>query len=176
MRIMARKLFSRIRGLRRRTEGAAAVEFAIIGTVFILLIAGVMDLSHAWYMNNLMSNASREGARYGTRYWVTTDPNTGATMRTLPKDLQPTIQNYILNTSEANGGSGWGLSQLMPSDAGATVTLGGLGATETNPFSLAGEDLTVTIKAQKTWFLLGALVPGMGDHIELSVTTTMKCE
>ena len=52
----------------RRTKGAVAVEFALIGTLFILLIAGVLDFGHAWYMKQAITNASREGARYGITY------------------------------------------------------------------------------------------------------------
>jgi hypothetical protein len=147
------------------------MEFAILGTVFLLFVGGIMDLGHAWYMANLMSNASREGARYGTKY-IPSGSN-----RVLPKDLNPSIGNYILNTSKANGGSGgWGLSQLLPSNANAQVTLGGPAATEVNPAALPGEDLTVTITARKNWFFLGTLVPGLGSSKTLSVTTTMKCE
>jgi Flp pilus assembly protein TadG len=147
------------------------MEFAIIGTVFLLFVGGIMDLGHAWYMTNVMSNASREGARYGTKYI----PN--GTTRVLPKDLAPSIQNYILNTSTGNnGGGGWGLSQYLPSDANIQITLGGPAATETVYTSLPGEDLTVTISAQKTWFFLGSLIPGLGSSKTLTVTTTMKCE
>ena len=45
-----------------RTKGAVAVEFAVIGTVFLILIAGVFDFGHAWYMKQAITNASREGA------------------------------------------------------------------------------------------------------------------
>ncbi len=176
MRRLARAVWVRCRGLRRRTEGSSAVEFAIIGTVFIFMIGGVVDLSHVWYMKNLMANASREGARYGTRYWI--DPVTKT--RILPKDLNPSIQNYILRTAAENGDKGgWGLLQFMPTDANTQVTLGGPASTETDPAALnnpISEDLQVTITARKYWFLIGAIVPTLGNYKDLSVTTTMKCE
>ena len=55
------------RGIRAE-RGAIAVEFAIIFPVLILLVFGIIDFGHAWYMRHMMSDASREGARYGTRY------------------------------------------------------------------------------------------------------------
>ena len=58
------------RGLRGE-QGAIAVEFAIIFPILMVLIFGIIDFGHAWYMKQIVSNASREGARYGTRY--TTD-------------------------------------------------------------------------------------------------------
>ena len=127
-------------------------------------------------MKNLMANASREGARYGTRYWI--DPVTKN--RILPKDLNPSIQNYMLRTNADNGGKGgWGLLQFMPSDANPQASLGGPASTETDPAALnypISEDLQVTITARKYWFILGAIVPTLGNYTDLSVTTTMKCE
>jgi hypothetical protein len=176
MKRLARKVVLRFRLFGRRTEGASAVEFAIIGTVLLFFIGGILDLSHVWYMKNLMANASREGARYGTRYWI--DPTTKN--RILPKNLNPTIQNYILRTNAENGDKGgWGLLQFMPTDANTQVTLGGPASTETDAAALnypMSEDLQVTITSRKYWFILGAFVPTLGDYKDLTVTTTMKCE
>jgi Flp pilus assembly protein TadG len=163
----------RKRGIRGE-HGGVAVEAAIIFPVLMLLVFGIIDFGHAWYMRHLMSDASREGARYGTRYQ--TVPG-NATQRLLPKALNPSISNYILNTAAQNGGSsGWGLTSLLPTDANPVVTPTGAAATETSGIKLAGEDLKVTVTATKTWFVLGNLIPGLGSTETLSVTTTMKCE
>jgi hypothetical protein len=155
----------------RKERGGVALEFAIIVPVLLLLVMGIIDFGHAWYMRHLMSDASREGARYGSRYLTDSSGN-----RLLPKNLNPSIANYILNSAAGNGGSGWGLANYLPADANPTVTLGGAGATESNASILAGEDLTVKVNATKTWFVLGKLIPGFGDSKTLSVTTTMTCE
>ena len=55
------------RGMRGE-RGGVAVEFAIILPVLMLLVFGIIDFGHAWYMRHLMSDGSREEARYGTRY------------------------------------------------------------------------------------------------------------
>ncbi|OGR24820.1 MAG: hypothetical protein A2139_10870 [Desulfobacca sp. RBG_16_60_12] len=150
------------RGMRSE-HGGITVEFAIIFPVLMLLVFGVIDFGHAWYMRHLMSDASREGARYGTRY------KTGnANSRILPRNLSPTVTDYLLHT--------WGLQNLLPADANPNVALGGAGATETNASILAGEDFSVTITAQKNWFVLGKIIPGFADTTTLSVTTTMTCE
>jgi hypothetical protein len=159
---MMKLSFCQMRSLRRE-DGSIAVEFAIIFPILMLLVFGVIDFGHAWYMRHLMSDASREGARYGTRY-TTGNANT----RILPKNLSPTVTDYLLQT--------WGLKNLLPSDANPLVTLGGPAATENNASILAGEDFNVTITAQKTWFVLGKLLPGFGDSTTLRVTTTMTCE
>jgi len=150
------------RGIRSE-RGGVAVEFAIIFPVLMLLVFGIIDFGHAWYMKHMMSDASREGARYATRYVTDSSGH-----RILPLNLNPAVANYVLQT--------YGLTSRLPGDASPTVTPGGAGATETNASVLAGEDFIVTINATKTWFVLGSLIPGFGSSKTLSVTTTMTCE
>lgn len=136
------------------------MEFAIIVPVFLLLTFGIVDFGHAWYMKQLMVNASREGARYGTRYKEIDGT------RVLPTSLN--IQDYVKNT--------WGLSNMLPGDSNPNVTLGGAAATETDPTQLTGKDLTVTVTARKNWLVIGKLVPGLASYLDLSTKTDMKCE
>ena len=161
------------RGIRAE-HGAVAVEFAIVLSVLMVLVFGIIDFGHAWYMRHMMSDASREGARYATRF-KTVAGNT--TQRLLPTALSPSISNYILKTAADNDGSnGFGLNCLLPADANAAAAPTGAAWNETDGTLLAGEDLTVTVTATKTWFVLGKLLPGFGDSVLLTVTTTMKCE
>ena len=46
--------------------GQELVEFAIILPIFALIIFGIFDLGRAVYYYSAMSNAVREGARYGS--------------------------------------------------------------------------------------------------------------
>jgi Flp pilus assembly protein TadG len=148
------------RGLRSE-RGGVAVEFAIVFPILMVLVFGVIDFGHAYYMRHMMSDASREGARYATRY------KTDATgHRILPSSLD--VPTYVLTT--------WGLSSRLPSNASPTVTPSGAAATEANASILAGEDYIVTITATKTWFVLGKLIPSLGSSKTLTVTTTMTCE
>jgi Flp pilus assembly protein TadG len=155
-----------LRGLRdaltdfcRREQGVTAVELAIILPIFLLLAFGIMDFGHAWYMKNMVQNASREGARYGTRYQ--TSSATGA--RLLPSALDPSIINYTKG--------------LLPSSFNPEVTISGAAATESNVSNLPLEDLTVTVKAKKYWLILDKLVPGwVQGYVNISIPTTMKCE
>jgi Flp pilus assembly protein TadG len=156
---------------RHGERGSVAVEIAIILPVLLVVIFGIIDFGHAYYMKHLMSDASREGARYATRYC------TVGTARILPMALNPSVPDFILNTSVENSGKGgWGLKDLLPADANPQVTPGGPGATWTSATTVAGKDLIVTVTATKTWFVLGTLIPGFGSSKLLSVTTTMTCE
>lgn len=46
-----------------RTEGASAVEMAIVLPVLLLLICGIMDLGIIYHQVHYVSEAAREGAR-----------------------------------------------------------------------------------------------------------------
>jgi Flp pilus assembly protein TadG len=143
----------------RGEQGVIAVEFAIILPVLMLLIFGIIDYGHYWYISHEMSDAGREGARYATRY-------TGK----VPKTLDPSISAHVLSSAYANYAS------RLPATPTPTVTPSGPGWDATDPTTLAGKDLVVTVTATKTWWVLGSLIPGFGSSKQLIVTTTMACE
>jgi len=63
-------MFIRLRRLLRRgrgQEGAAAVEFAIVLPLLMLLLAGFFDFGWLFYWNHTVTNASRAGARYAVQ-------------------------------------------------------------------------------------------------------------
>jgi len=145
--------------MRRREEGSISVEFGLLVPVFLLLVFGIVDFGHAFYIKHVITNASREGARYGVKFQTDS-----LGRHIIPNQLNPDIQNYILTT--------WGLNSLLPADANPQVTPGGTGYTS----GLAGDDLTVTVTGRKNWFVLGLLIPTLGSYKDISVTTDMKIE
>ena len=56
--------------LRHNEKGAAAVEFAIILPLLLLLVFGIVEFSLLMYNKAMITNASREGARRGIVYRV----------------------------------------------------------------------------------------------------------
>jgi len=135
------------------------VEFAAVTLVFLLIVSGIMDLGHAFYMNQVVTNASREGARYGITYQTDTNGN-----RIPPSSLPTSIQSYLVNTYLPN--------TLLPADANPQVTVTGPGYTT----GAKGANLEVTVSAVKTWFVLDNFIPGLGEQLNLAATTVMKCE
>jgi len=71
-------------------KGAVAVEFAMLAPLLLLIIGGIIDFGHAYYIKQVVTNASREGARYGVTFSV----NATAT-RIPPSSLSPTISSYV---------------------------------------------------------------------------------
>ena len=144
-------MFIRLRQLLRRgrgQEGSAAVEFAIILPVVMLLTVGGLDMGHMYYIDHLITNASREGARYAAKYTVTTAaPDSG------------TISTYVKSPS--------GLDYDKFNLANLTVTTAYTGVF---PNSIA----TVTVTAEKHWWVLGGLL-GFSTKT-LTAHTAMKME
>jgi Flp pilus assembly protein TadG len=156
--IRLRQLLRRGRG----QEGAAAVEFVLCLIPLLLIVAGVVDYGESWYMSSVIATASREGARYATRYQ--TNPVTGT--RLIPNALNPSIEDYVLTAA------GYNLTSLLPTTAAPAVTPGGAGLTT----GTAGTIVSVRVTALKYWLFLNNLIPGLSNPQVLASTTTMACE
>lgn len=81
-----RKLESLCRSCRRKRCGAAVVEFALVAPVFFLLVFGMIEFGRMVMVQQIITNASREGARIAVL-----DGTTAAEVRT-------TITNYLQNS------------------------------------------------------------------------------
>jgi Flp pilus assembly protein TadG len=159
-------MFIRLRQLLRRgrgQEGAAAVEFALLLLPLVLLIGGGVDFGHAYYIQHVITTASREGARYGVKYQV----NSSTGLPVAPSALPTSISNYVKLPQPA----GLGYAGLLGSDANLTVTPGGPGYTS----NTVGAILTVTVTADKHWFFLGGLL-GFPNPKTLTATAAMTLE
>lgn len=146
MRVGARHL---LRRLCTRTEGAVTIEFAIIVPVLLLLMVGGMDLGHMYYMQHVITTASREGARYAAKYTVSPNDPTSSD-----------ISDYVKSSSGLNYNS-FNLNDLVVSGSYTGVS--------------PNKIVTVTVQADKHWWIIGSL-PGMTDPKTLTATTAMSVE
>lgn len=150
-----------VRGMRRgekdiimklkNQRGAAAVEFAIVLPVLVLLVFGIIEFSLALYDKAVITNASREGARAGI---VAQAPRvTDASIRTV-------VKNYCSN-------------YLITFGIHTTVVDGDISITPAVRDTF-GTDLTITVTYPYTFLVLPKLMT-IGP-INLSATTVMKME
>ena len=72
---------------RKKRHGAAAVEFAIVAPIFFLLIFGIIEIGRAVMVQQIITNASREGARRAVLE--------GATVA----DVSNIVTTYLANAS-----------------------------------------------------------------------------
>jgi hypothetical protein len=56
------------RGQQRGEDGSQLVEMALVLFLLLLLLAGVVDVGRAFHHYMIITNASREGARYASRF------------------------------------------------------------------------------------------------------------
>ena len=61
--ILCRKVNRLFRSYRKKRLGAAAVEFAFVAPVFFLLVFGMIEFGRMAMVQQVITNASREGAR-----------------------------------------------------------------------------------------------------------------
>lgn len=62
----------------KRDLGAAAVEFAIVLPVLLLIVLGIMEFGRAFYLQATMSGAAREGVREFAIHSIAGDATTRA--------------------------------------------------------------------------------------------------
>lgn len=54
-------------------RGAALVEFALVFPILLLLLMGIVEFGLLFYNKQVLTNASREGARAGIAYATKTE-------------------------------------------------------------------------------------------------------
>ncbi|TLD41878.1 MAG: hypothetical protein JETT_1895 [Candidatus Jettenia ecosi] len=133
----------------RNQKGVAAVEFAIILPVLILLIFGIIEFSLLLYDKQVITNASREGARAGI-VWADDRMSDG--------EIMDIIDNYCLNYLITFGTTNPPIT---------TIARTGLDA---------GDNLTVTVTYDYDFLILPNFIASLGGGKTLSAVTIMRME
>src|SRR5450759_3579990 len=91
---------TRINGTRNRNrrKGAAAVEFALLGTVFVVLLGIAMDYSRLFYASIEVANAAKAGAQYGAQDTTHASDFTG--MQNAAKNDAANVTNLTATASQ----------------------------------------------------------------------------
>ena len=77
-------------GCAHSRRGVAAVEFAIVAPIFIILILGIIEFGRAIMVQQIITNASREGARRAIVEEATTS------------EVENVVNTYLAATSVTN--------------------------------------------------------------------------
>jgi Flp pilus assembly protein TadG len=81
-------------------RGVAAIEFALLSTVFLIILAGVVDVGRYIYTDAALDAAVSAGAQYAE--------NNAALVASNPATLASDIGNVVNNTN----GTGWATSTV----------------------------------------------------------------
>ena len=133
-------------------NGAAAVEFALILPLLILVVFGIIEFGLLLYNQQVITNASREGARAGIVVGLDRPGNEHETIS------HNTAFNYCSNHLVTFSDNPSPLSISPPPTSGAAIS---------------GDDLTVTITYLYDFLILSNI--GIGP-ITLDAKTIMKLE
>lgn len=111
---LGQKLHSSQGNRRKSRRGAAAVEFAMVAPVFLLLTFGMMEYGRMVMVQQVLTNGSREGARKAVLDGATT------------ADVTTAVQAYLTNAG-ITGGATISVSPNPPTSAASgdpvTVTI-----------------------------------------------------
>ena len=148
---------------RKKRRGAAAVEFAVVAPLFFLMIFGMIEFGRMIMVQQLLTNASREGARLGVL--------DGSTMA----DVRTSVKNYLENVTvtgvtdddidieavqiDADTGAETVVMDLASAGYGGRVTV-----TITIPFN------------QVSWLSSPMIMDVIDENMELSASTVMRRE
>jgi len=135
----------------KRLRGNAMIEFALVLPVLLILVAGIIDFSFLFYDKAIITNASREAARYGV---VLLTPSYASSAQVISY-AQTYCSNYLVSF---NG------------TAAVTVT-----ATPSTTPPVFGSTLTVTVSYVYTDLLLHSFI-SHSQLYQLTATTVMTYE
>jgi len=130
-------------------RGAAAVEFALVIIPLILLVFGTVEFGVLMYNQQVITNASREGARAGI---------VAQTPRVTSGEISTVVNTYTTSHLITFGAANTPVTTVNAAGAGF------------------GDDLTVNVTYQYSFLVIPNFVPGIAALRTMSATTVMKYE
>lgn len=144
---MCRIFFKKI----NNQNGVAAVEFAIIVPLLLVLTFGIIEFGILLFNKAMITNASREGARLGSLY---------KSPYYTDAEITTTVKNHL--------GSHLITFDAAKPDATVTVTRDGSAG--------IGTLVSVTVDYPYDFLVIPGFIPGIPDEITLQSATTMRVE
>jgi Flp pilus assembly protein TadG len=136
-------------GVLKGEKGVAAIEFAIVLPVLILLVFGIIEFSILFYDKAMITNASREGARAGIVYNFPDRLSAG--------EIETIARNYCADHLISFGSS---------DNVNVDVVTG----------AVSGDPLTVTVEYPYTFLVLPNFATSLIGTITLRAQTVMRME
>jgi len=137
----------------KQQSGSSAVEFALVLPILVILLFGIVEFGIILYDKAVITNASREGARYGILF---REP--GAEVAC--SDITSRITSYTSDNLLTFG----------------TATAVNIDYSPSSCTPAAGSELTVTVRYQYDYLVLPGFVGGLIGPIDLEGQTIMVKE
>lgn len=118
-------------------SGAAIVEFALVAPLFLSLIAGVIELGRAIEVVQLLTNASREGARVASYDTTTQTSSITSTVNSYLSSVGITGATTVVSPSPTTASDGTAMSVTVSIPFSSVSWF-------PSPFFLGGQTLQAT--------------------------------
>ncbi len=141
----------------REYRGAAAVEFALLLPILLIILFGVIEFSIIMYDKHMITNASREGARQGIVFRAAAD---GTYDPLNLADIQNVVNSYL----------GSNLISFQPGNATIAASWAD------DPSKLEDKLLTVTVNYTYNWLVIPNFIADLAGGLNLSAVTVMRME
>jgi Flp pilus assembly protein TadG len=89
-----------------RSDGAAAVEFALLFPLFVLIVFGIIDMGFAFNQKINLTQATREGSRYGATLSLKASHKTGVLLDGTVDTWLTNVQNVVLSAGGSDVAAG----------------------------------------------------------------------
>ena len=135
-------------------KGAAMVEFALILIPLLIITFGIIEFGLLMYNQQVITNASREGARAGIVASSPRVPVAGA------NSITSVVQNYCAANLVTFGAQNTPTTTVTGHDAAATF----------------GTNLTVQVNYIYSFLVIPNFIPGITSPRTMQAATVMKYE
>jgi len=136
-----------------RERGASTVEFAVVLPLLLLLVFGIIEFGVFLYDKAVITNASREGARYGILY----RPDRS----NLGSEINTVVQNYTQNNLITFGAAAVATADFPNGSPAAMVR---------------GDLLMVRVQYPYGFLFVPAFISDLAGSVTLEAATTMRVE
>ena len=144
-----------------KTRGAALVEMTLLAPILFMLLFGIVEMSLLLYNQAMITNASREGARFGILFNTN---SSGGYQRQDDGDIQDRVDQYLAN-------------HLIGFPPGTATTVIGTEAAPGNSGPIgSGDFLRVTVTYPYNFLVLPGFVNSLTGTAQLSAEAVMRLE
>ena len=153
----------------KNQDGVAAVEFAIIAPLLFVLLFGMIEFSALLYNKAVITNASREAARYSATFYT----NPANATATRPTCLQ--VQTYVVAYVNAH---------MLNFKNSTPFSIANVKCPKGSPYfnngSYAGYVSTIGVEYKYNFLVFGDLITLLGGNkwssIDIHTETAMRDE
>ncbi len=139
-----------------RRRGQALVEFALVLPLLLLLLVGLVEFGRAWNLHQVVTDASREGARHAVL-------QSGVATSVRDDSVRAVVNRALANAA------------VNPNNPAIDV--------DVSPSTLAGDPVTVEVRVPYEFVFLGPMMSwfaqgwgGTDNAITLTSRSTMRNE